>query len=315
MGPVIVDRVLARRRPLLVAALALAFALAGCAAPGGSSGGRLDVVATTTQVADFVRAVGGDAVEVHQILRPNTDPHEYEPRPDDVRATAGADVVVLSGDGLDGWMSHVLEQSGGDPATVDLARAGVDRLPGDPHWWHDPRNVEAAIPVVRAALTRADPADRAAFARHAAAYAARLRRLDHGIARCMARVPAARRALVTSHDAFDYFAKRYGIEVIGAVIPSQTTEAQPSAGALARLSEQVRRRHVHAIFPESSVSPKLAQALARQTGARSDLVLYGDTLGPAGSPGATYLGMERANALAMLEGFTGSDRGCRLPSP
>src|SRR3954451_527313 len=111
MGPVIVDHMLASRRPLLVVALALALALAGCAGAGGSTGGRLDVVATTTQVADFVRAVGGDAVEVQQILRPNTDPHEYEPRPDDVRATAAADLVVLSGDGLDGWMSHVLEQS------------------------------------------------------------------------------------------------------------------------------------------------------------------------------------------------------------
>jgi zinc/manganese transport system substrate-binding protein len=305
--------VLARRRTLLAAALAVALTAAGCAAPGGSSDGRLDVVATTTQVADFVRAVGGDAVEVHPILRPNTDPHEYEPRPDDVRATGGADLVVVSGDGLDGWMSHVLDQSGADPGVVDLSRARLDRLPGDSHWWHDPRNVEAAIPVLRAALTRADPAHGAAFARNAAAYGARLRRLDHGIARCLARVPAARRALVTSHDAFGYFAERYGIQVIGAVIPSQTTEAQPSAGALARLSEQVRRHHVHAIFPESSASPKLAEALARQTGARSDLVLYGDTLGPAGSPGATYLGMERANALAMLEGFTGSDRGCRLP--
>src|SRR3954447_7543593 len=223
LGPVTVGIVLAHWRTLLAAALALALGAAGCAGAGGASGGRLDGVATTTQVADFVRAVGGGDVAVHQILRPATDPHEYEPRPDDVRATAGADVVAVSGAGLDGWMSHVLDQSGGDPAVVDLARARVDRRPGDPHWWPDPRNVEAAIPVLRAALARADPAHRAAFARHAAAYEARLRRLDHGIDRCMARAPADRRALVTSHDAFGSFAQLYGIRVIGAVIPSQTT--------------------------------------------------------------------------------------------
>jgi zinc/manganese transport system substrate-binding protein len=308
----------ARRRCCLVlgAGLALIAALAvgGCGSSGETKG-RLDVVATTTQLGDLVREVGGPDVAVHQILQPNTDPHEYEPRPDDVRATAAAALVVRSGDDLDGWMGRVVDQSGGHPAQIDLARATVDRRPGDPHWWHDPRNVEAAVPVLRAALTRADPARRATFARNAAAYEVRLRRLDRGIARCMARVPSRRRALVTSHDAFGYFARRYGIHVIGAVIPSQTTEAQPSAGALARLSDAVRAHHVHAIFPETSVSPKLADALARQTGARSDLELYGDTLGPPGSPGATYLGMERANALAMITGFTGSDAGCRLPRP
>jgi zinc/manganese transport system substrate-binding protein len=117
-------------------------------------------------------------------------------------------------------------------------------------------------------------------------------------------VPAAQRKLVTDHDAFAYFAHRYGITVVGAVIPSQTTQAQPSAGDLAELSRVIRREHVTAVFPESSASPKLAEAIARQTGATAQSDLYGDTLGPAGSPGATYLGMERANADAMARGFT-----------
>jgi zinc/manganese transport system substrate-binding protein len=128
----------------------------------------------------------------------------------------------------------------------------------------------------------------------------------------MARVPATRRKLVTDHDAFGYFAHRYGIDVVGAVIPSQTTQAQPSAGDLAKLTKVIEREHVQAIFPESSINPKLADAIARETGASADHTLYGDTLGTAGSKGATYLGMEAANADAMVRGFTGGARGCAI---
>ncbi|MEA2254517.1 MAG: hypothetical protein QOG35_562 [Solirubrobacteraceae bacterium] len=314
-----------RRTAAMVAGAALAAVLAGCGGGGAGAArpGQLAVVATTTQVADFARAVGGTRAHVVQILHPNTDPHEYEPRPSDVRASAGAKVVLTSGDNLDRWMGNVIEQSGGHPKVVDLGDAVPVRLPGesrgpeasryDPHWWHDPRNAAAAVAAIRAALTRADPAGREAYARNAAAYLARVRALDRGIAACMGAVPAAQRKLVTDHDAFGYFAHRYGIAVVGAVIPSQTTQAQPSAGDVARLSRVIRRERVRAVFPESSINPKLAQAIARQTGATSDHTLYGDTLGPKGSGGATYLGMERANADAMVRGFTGGARGCPIP--
>jgi ABC-type Zn uptake system ZnuABC Zn-binding protein ZnuA len=323
---------MARRRPhsaLLLALLAAAaLVAAGCGAGSGSSSrpGAVDVVATTTQLGDIVRAVGGDAVDVHQILRANTDPHDYEPRPKDIQATAGAQVVVTSGDRLDAWMGDVLDNAGGDPAVVDagagrpVTRAGESSGPEasrfDPHWWHDPRNVVYAVGRIRAALVRAagDDADvRAAIERGADAYVARVRALDRGIARCMDAVPAADRKLVTDHDAFGYFAGRYGIDVVGAVIPSQTTQAQPSAGDLAQLTETIRREDVKAIFPESSINPKLADAIARETGASSDHTLYGDTLGPPGSSGATYLTMMQANADAMVRGFTGGARGCAIP--
>jgi ABC-type Zn uptake system ZnuABC Zn-binding protein ZnuA len=183
----------------------------------------------------------------------------------------------------------------------------------DPHWWHDPRNTRAAVVAIRDALTKANPEARDAYARNAAAYLAQLRTLDRGIAKCMGRVPPAARKLVTDHDAFNYFARRYAITVVGAVIPSQTTQAQPSAGNVARLTRLIRREGVKAVFPESSINPKLAQAIARQTGATSDHTLYGDTLGPAGSSGATYLTMERANADAMVRGFTAGARGCTIP--
>ena len=305
------------------AVLALALLVAGCGASGSADDGRLSVVATTTQLGDLVRNVGGHAVDVTQILRPNTDPHEYEPRPSDVLDTAGAKVVFENGDGLDSWMAKVLDEAGGSPTVVDLGAHVPDRLPGeasgpeasryDPHWWHDPRDVEAAVAAIRDALSRAEPAQKARFARNAAAYLARVRRLDAGIRACLATVPPAQRKLVTDHDAFGYFARRYGVQVIGAVIPSQTTQAQPSAGDIAKLSALIQRERVKAVFPETSINQKLAQALARQTGATAHYDLYGDTLGPAGSPGATYLGMERANANAMVRGFTGGRRGCTIP--
>jgi zinc/manganese transport system substrate-binding protein len=286
---------------------------AGCgsSASGGDGGGRPRVVATTTQLADFARQVGGDRVEVTQLLRANTDPHEYEPRPRDVEAVAGADLVLRSGGEVDGWMDGVLEQAGGSGTVVD-AGAGRPYAKDEPHWWHDPRNAEYAVARIRDALTRADGAGRARFARGAAAYLRRLRALDDGIARCMRSVPAARRKLVTDHDAFGAFAARYGIRVIGAVIPARTTQAQPSAGELSRLAAVIRRERVRAVFPEASVNPRLARAIARQTGASPDYVLYGDTLGPAGSDGATYVESEAHNADAMLRGFTGGERGCTI---
>jgi ABC-type Zn uptake system ZnuABC Zn-binding protein ZnuA/ABC-type Mn2+/Zn2+ transport system permease subunit len=313
----------ALRRTLLVPAVAAALLVAGCGADTGpAKPGQIKVVATTTQIGDFARAVGGERVKVVQLLKPNTDPHDYEPRPSDVLGTADAKVVLENGDNLDRWMGNVVKQAGGDPTVVDLGAGVPVKLPGettgeeasryDPHWWHDPRNAQAAVAAIRDALTKANPAAKPVYARNAAAYLAKLRALDEGIAGCFARVPEAARKLVTDHDAFNYFARRYGITVVGAVIPSQTTQAQPSAGDVADLTRLIRREHVKAVFPESSINAKLAQAIARQTGAASDLTLYGDTLGPKGSSGATYLTMERANADAMVRGFTGGAQRCAI---
>jgi len=314
-----VGRLLGPRRLLgLAAAGSVLVVLSGCGSPSGSHGPV--VVATTTQIGDWARVVGGNAVTVHQILQPNTDPHEYEPRPNDVIATSGAKIVLENGDGLDKWMDKVVSQAGGHPRVVVLGAGVPVKRPGetsgpeasryDPHWWHDPLNAEAAVREIRDALDRADPSHRHTFGLNAAAYLVQLARLNHGIGTCFARVPARERKLVTDHDAFGYFAARYGIQVIGAVIPSQTTQAQPSAGATARLIALIRGEHVKAVFPESSVNQQLAKAIARDTGAVSNYTLYGDTLGPTGSPGATYLGMERANADAMVRGFTGGKQSC-----
>ena len=292
----------------LVPAAAAMLLLAGCGSNGGPASG-LPVVATTTQIGDWARAVGGANARVRQILQPNTDPHEYEPRPADVEATAGAKLVLESGDNLDRWMGKVISQAGGKPTVVVLGDGVPVRLGDDPHWWHDPRNAIAAVGEIRDALVRADPQHAQAYRRNAAAYIAELRALDRGIAACFAQVPRAQRKLVTDHDAFGYFARRYGISVVGAVIPSQTTQAQPSAGETAKLIALIRREHVEAVFPESSINSKLARSIAHETGASSRYTLFGDTLGPR----QTYLSMLRANADAMVRGFTGGKRGCALP--
>lgn len=306
-------RVMLRPGAALPAILAAAALLAGCgdASPErGAARGGIEVVATTTILRDLVQSVGGGAADVHGLLQPNSDPHDYEPRPDDVRAAAEARLVFASGRGLDAWIGEVVEQSGGDGRIVDVG----DQLPvqreNDPHWWHDPRNVEAAVVAIRDALADANPSARATYLRNAGAYLRSVRALDAAIRACVATVPAAQRKLVTDHDAFGSFADRYGIEVVGTVIPSLTTQAQPSAGDLAELSRTIERAGVATVFSEQSVNAKLAEAIARDTGARSDDSLYGDTLGSPGSAGATYLAMEAHNADAIVRGMTGGRHGC-----
>jgi ABC-type Zn uptake system ZnuABC Zn-binding protein ZnuA/ABC-type Mn2+/Zn2+ transport system permease subunit len=316
----IVRAIGSRTRGLALAgAVGAVLLIAGCGGSGSDSG-EVAVVATTTQIGDFAREVSGDKVDVHQILAPNTDPHDYEPRPDDVTTTADAKIIFENGDNLDAWMGKVVDDSGSDAKVVDLGAGVPVKLPGessgpeasqyDPHWWHDPRNAEAAVREITTQLSAIDPKDKATFAANGAAYEAKLKALDSGIAHCFQSVPASERKLVTDHDAFGYFANRYGIQVVGAVIPSQTTQAQPNAQDLSDLSDVVRSEHVKAIFPESSLSPKLAETIASQTGATADHTLYGDTLGPDGSSGDTYLKMEAANANSMIEGFTGGQSRC-----
>ena len=298
-------------RRLLIAMLAAALVCAGCSSRSESA----RVVATTTQVGDFAGVIAGRDVRVRTLLRANADPHEYEPRPSDVRAVSRAKLVIRSGGEVDGWLGRVLSGAGGNPARVNLIdRVPVERRDGrvDPHWWLDSRNVARAVPAIRDALARVEPARRASFRRRAAAYLRRLDRLDRAIARCVASVPPAERRIVTTHDALGYFARRYGVRVVGALIPSLSTQAQPSARDIERLVSQIRRERVKAIFPESSINPKLERAVARETGARTGGHLWTDALGPPGSSGDTYVRSMESNARALVEGMSGGSRSCRL---
>jgi zinc/manganese transport system substrate-binding protein len=282
------------------------------AGAGGGSG--MTVVATTTQVGDFVRNAGGARVEVHQILKPNTDPHEYEPRPSDVKSVAGAALAVRSGGDVDDWLQDLIDNAGGDVAVLTV----TDHVPTrrdhagdlDPHWWQDPRNAELAVKAIRDALVKADPGGAGQYRRNAARYLDRLDRLDRQTAACIDRIPPPLRKLVTTHDALGYYAARYGLEVIGAVIPSLSTQAQPSAGDIQALVDQIEHTGVKAIYPESSINPKLEQAVARESGATTGAPLWADTLGPEGSTGATYIDSIAANTKALVEGLSGGKQSC-----
>ena len=294
----------------LASLLVLTALLGGCGSEDGSSGGR-GVVATTTQVAGLVQLVGGKRVEVEGMLRPGADPHDYEPRPSDVAAVADADVVFRSGGEVDEWLDDVIGNAGGDAEVVTLL-GSVERQGDDPHWWQDPRNAVLAVEAIRARLARVDPAGRRAYERNAERAVIRLRSLDREIAACVERVPRAKRKIVTTHDSLGYFARRYGIEVVGAVIPSLSTHAQASAGDVEELVEQIRREGVEAVFPESSVNPDIERAIAREAGATVGVPLYADSLGPEGSAGETYLGALAHDARALGRGMSGGRVDCEL---
>ena len=280
-----------------------------CSSPAAASRrrarGRLSVVATTTQIGDFVRAVGGDAVEVVQILAAQHRPARLRAAARGRRETADAKVVLAERRRARraGWATWS-RTAAATPTVVDLGATCPCGCPGeasgpeasryDPHWWHDPRNVEAAVGAIRDALDRGRAGAEGAYRAQRRCLPARLRRARRGHrAPASARVPAAQRKLVTDHDAFGYFARRYGIKVVGAVIPSQTTQAQPSAGDIARAERADPARARQGGLPRELDQPEARQAIARQTGATRDYELYGDTLGPAARRGATYLTMER----------------------
>jgi ABC-type Zn uptake system ZnuABC Zn-binding protein ZnuA len=271
------------------------------------------VVATTTQAGDLVRNVARSRAQVEQILRPNSDPHAYEPRPSDAAALTRARLVVRSGGDVDDWLGGLLDSAGhGAPVLnlIDHVRTRKQDGDLDPHWWQDPRNAETAVEAIRRAMVRADPAGRRVYDRNAAAYLAKLRRLDRATARCVARIPARLRKLVTTHDALGYYADRYGLQVIGAVLPSLSTQAQPSAKDVQALVDQIRRTGVRAIYPESSLNAKLERAVARESGADVGGALWADSLGPPGSSGATYAGSIAANTDSIAEGLSGGRARC-----
>ncbi len=282
-----------------------------------SSGEGTQVVATTTQVADMARNVAGGRAEVSGLLAANSDPHDYEPRPSDAEAVAGADLVLESGGDVDAWAGDVVTSAGNDPTVVDLIDS-VETQPGeggaiDPHWWQDPRNAVLAVEQIRRALTGVDPDGAGAYARNAARYVAELRRLDHRMASCMSSIPVRERKLVTDHDALGYYASRYGIDVVGAAIPALSTQAQQSAGETTELVDQIRRQGVKAIFPEAGLNAALQESLSRETGAEVGGELWADSLGPEGSSGATYLESLASNTETLADGFTGRTGTCRIP--
>jgi len=306
---------------LIAISITSAAVLAGCGGSDSSDetatgGGEVvAVTATTTQLGDFVREVGGEDADVTQVLSANSDPHDYEPSPSDAEAIADADLIVQSGGDLDEWLDQLVESSGTDaPVLTVIDSIDTREQDGeeDPHWWQNPENAIIAVERIRDELDRIAPGDATTFDANADAYVAELKELDAAIEACIDKVPQAQRKLVTSHDALGYYADRYGIDVVGAAIPALTTQAQASAGETADLIELIKRTGVTTIFAEAGVSKQLEDTIAEQAGATVGGELWADTLGPEGSGGETYIDAMEANTASLVEGFTAGKQSCEI---
>ena len=300
-------------RPVIAVALSLAFLVAGCGqgpgrpSPVGSGPtpgpGAIQVVTTTTVFADIVRSVGGSRADVHSIIPPGVGPEDYEPKPDDARLLADAQLIVSNGVGLDDFLNRLLESGSGGKTPRLVLGEGIDPILVDgepnPHFWLDPTLVKTGyLPKIVTALSALAPADAATFQANAAAYATQLDALDAELKAKVETIPAANRKLVTFHDAFPYFARHFGFELIGVVVANVGQE--PNAAELAALVQKVKSAGVKAVFSEAQFNPKLAQTLADEAGIRTVVTtLYNDALGPA--PADSYPGMMRWNVDKIVE--------------
>jgi zinc/manganese transport system substrate-binding protein/manganese/iron transport system substrate-binding protein len=277
------------------------------------SGSTIRVLATTTEVQDFVRNVGGDRIAVIPVMQPDEDPHDYQPTAADARAFSDADVIFANGVGLETWFDSLAANARpgvpvvklGEQSGIALRGGDADEPLGDPHVWFDPTNVQRMVANIRDTLDAVDPAGQTTYDANAAAYIGQLDQLDRDIMAQWATVPTEQRRLVTNHDALGYYVDRYGLTFVGSVIPSLSSEAQPSAAETQRLIQAIRAQGVRAIFTESSINPQLAQQIAQQAGVRVYSNLYGDTLGKPGSGADTYVAMMRYDTQTMVAGMTG----------
>ena len=301
-----------RRWAALLAAGLAALLVAGCSGSGGAGdgGGGLRVVATTTQVADLAVNVGGDRVQVTSLLKPGIDAHDYEPSPADIDAIARADLVVQNGVGLEEWLGDTIESSGFAGPVVDASQGvRLRQVDGgaDPHIWQDPGNAQRMAANIERGLAAAEPADATAFAANLAAYTKQLEALDAEVERQIDGL--ANKKVVTNHDAFGYYLDRYGLELVGSVIPSFDTSAELSGRDIRALVAKIKATGVKAIFSETSLPPRAAETIGREAGVKVVVgadALYGDALGPPGSDGDTYLKMIRHNTATIVENLSGA---------
>jgi ABC-type Zn uptake system ZnuABC Zn-binding protein ZnuA len=294
-----------------------------------SGGEKLQVVATTSIVADVVHTIGGDRIALTTLIPLGTDPHAFEPTPRDAAAVTDAHVVFANGAGLEVFLEPLLESAGADAKVVPVSydvelvqiedeheheeeHEGEDREHEeeheahehgdgvDPHTWFDPNNVRVWTQNIERALSALDPDGAEAYTANAETYTAQLEELDAWIREQVAQVDKANRRMVTDHTSLSYFVRRYGFEQVGAVFPGYSTLAEPSARELAALEDAIREFDVKAVFVGMTVNPDLAQRIADDTGVRL-VVLYTGSLSEAGGPADDYVSFMRYNVSAIVE--------------
>ncbi|MEU2178783.1 zinc ABC transporter substrate-binding protein AztC [Nocardia sp. NPDC019219] len=292
--------------PLVVALLALT----GCSIAGAD---RDRVVVTTNILGDLTRAVAGDAVEVTVLMPANADPHFFAVSAQQAAELERASLIVYNGLGLEESVLRNVEAAEQDGVASVAVGAAIDPIGyttedadgrPDPHFWTDPRRVRRAVEVIRDRIVdRVPGVDAAAVRAGADRYLAELDRLERWMTERFATIPAERRKLVTNHHVFGYLARRFGFEVVGAVVPGGTTLASPSPSDLSALAGTIRAAGVGAIFADSSQPDRLARVLAEQAGVRVQVIsLYSESLTEPGGGAGTYLEMMRANTEAIVRG-------------
>jgi zinc/manganese transport system substrate-binding protein len=274
--------------------------------------GRLNVVATFSILGDFAKNVGGDRVSVTTLVGPNSDTHVYTPTPSDAKRIADAKLVIVNGLGLEGWLPRLIKSSGGKGVTIVATKGistrkiedGHDHGPGDsdPHAWQSVLNAKTYVVNIRDALIAADPAGGDAYKANAAAYLAKLDALDHEIRETLAKIPPGRRSVISTHNAFGYFAAAYGIKFIAP--QGVSTESEPSARDIAAIITQIKKQKIPAVFLENVSDPRLMRRIAAETGVNIGGTLYSDSLTDEKGPAPTYIDMVRHNIKALTSALS-----------
>ena len=290
----------------LASVLALLALLAGW--PSRAEAKPLAVVASFSVLGEIVHEVAGDKAEVTTLVGPDGDAHSFEPTPNDAKTLAGADLVIVNGLGLEKWMERLVAAAG-YKGTVAVASAGVTprRMTEDgaevtdPHAWQDLANGRIYVENIARVLAKADPADAAYFRARADSYAATLIALDGWVRQEIAQVAPQKRRVITTHDAFGYFGAAYGVSFLAP--EGISTDAEPSAGDLAKLVDQVKREKIRALFLENITSPALMQTISQETGVPLGGALFSDALSKSDGPAPTYVGMFKNNLPKLVAGM------------
>ena len=267
---------------------------------------RIGVVATFSILGDFVKNVGGDRVEVTTLVGPNSDVHVYSPTPGDTKRVAPATAVFMNGLGLEGWITRLVTASG-SKAPVVIASTGVktrNAVDGgstgiDPHAWQSVANAKRYVANIRDTLDAVDPAGKATYDASAAAYSGKLDALEEEVRAAIEKIPADRRKIITTHDAFGYFGDAYGMTFIAP--EGVSTDAEPSAKEIAKVIGQIRRQKIPAVFMENITDPRLIREIARETAAKIGGTLYSDALSGPSGPADSYIDMMRHNMREFSE--------------
>jgi manganese/iron transport system substrate-binding protein len=319
-----------RRRfiSLMLAPLLLLVLLSSCQPPSGQPSGpagRPQVVSTSTILTDLTQTIGGDRIQLTGILKPGDDPHVYEPVPADSRALEQADLILYNGYNLEPGLIKLMNAAGQQATRLavgevvpplQLEKEG-NRVP-DPHVWGDVANVQKMAIAIRDGLTRLSPQDQQQFAQNTVRLTAELEQLDRWVKQQIQTIPPKQRKLVTTHDAFQYYGRAYGLAIAGTLI-GISTEEQPSAQTVQKLVELIKGMQVPAIFAETTINPTLIKTVAQESGVKlAPQQLYSDSIGAPGSPGDSYIKMVVANTTAIVEALGGRVTPFRLtqsPTP